>query len=231
MNQKEPNRPLRVFEKVLEGGLGRGNLGVIMSRHGTGKVAVMTSIAIDHAMNGVNTLHAVFGKSVSEVRAYDDEVLNQMIEAHGLNDRAEIVARVERHKQIYTYRSGDFSVQRLRGTLEFLSEHAQFRPGLIEIHGWPDFDTVDPKEVAALKALAKEWDCEVWVTAHTHREHETTHQIPEGVKRFESLIEVMIALEPNGPHVNVRFVKVHGKASKENVRLEFDPKAMIIRWS
>ena len=47
MKPTDQNRPLRVLEKVLQGGLGKGNVGVIMARHGMGKIAVMTSIAID----------------------------------------------------------------------------------------------------------------------------------------------------------------------------------------
>ena len=39
MSITDQNRPLRVFDKVLKGGLGAGNLGIIMSRHGTGKTA------------------------------------------------------------------------------------------------------------------------------------------------------------------------------------------------
>jgi len=33
--------PLRVFEESLDGGLGRGNLGVLVSRHGVGKTACL----------------------------------------------------------------------------------------------------------------------------------------------------------------------------------------------
>ena len=50
MTAKKPtdrNRPLRVFEKILNGGLGRGNIGVVMSSHGTGKLAVMTCVTVD----------------------------------------------------------------------------------------------------------------------------------------------------------------------------------------
>ncbi|MCA9320498.1 MAG: hypothetical protein KDB53_07175 [Planctomycetes bacterium] len=229
MSTNETNRPLRVFHKVLKGGLGKGNLGVVMSRHGTGKVAVLTSIAIDNAMKGANTLHAVFGKSVEEVRAYDDEVLHEMIEAYDLKDRAAIMTRVERHKQIYTYRSGDFSVKRLRRTLEFLNEHAQFCPELIEIQGWPDFEKVGMDEMRALKGIAVEFDAEIWVSAHTHRENEVMKTTPTSVSQFDELLSVIIALEPESDHVNLRFVKTKDFQAPD-VNLEFDPKTMLVRW-
>ncbi|MGA1780373.1 MAG: hypothetical protein ACO4CW_08565, partial [Planctomycetota bacterium] len=66
MNLVDGNRPLRVLDKVLQGGLGLGNVGVVMAQHGLGKVAVLTSIAIDHAMDGKNALHVSVGKSVSD---------------------------------------------------------------------------------------------------------------------------------------------------------------------
>ena len=206
MSITDQNRPLRVFDKVLKGGLGAGNLGVIMSRHGTGKVAILTSIAIDHAMNGVNTLHAVLNKSVDEVRAYDDEVLHAMMEAHGIKDQAQVMTKVERHKQIYTWRSDNFTTERLAKTLTFLAEHAQFRPGLIELQGWPNFESIDPAEIAALKKLAQDHECEIWMSAHTHRSDGDVEgvRIPDYVQRFEKDISVLVALEPKGDHVHVR---------------------------
>ena len=47
MKSTEANRPMRVLEKVLGGGLGPGNLGVIVARHGTGKVGATAALASD----------------------------------------------------------------------------------------------------------------------------------------------------------------------------------------
>ncbi|MCA8961604.1 MAG: hypothetical protein KDC38_13865, partial [Planctomycetes bacterium] len=80
----DSNRPLRVLDKAIGGELGRGNLGLVMSRHGTGKLAVLTSIAIDHAMDSRNTLHVAVGKSLGDVRAYHDEVYAEILRTLGL---------------------------------------------------------------------------------------------------------------------------------------------------
>ena len=39
--------PLRVFENSINGGLGKGNLGVIVSKKGVGKTACLVHIATD----------------------------------------------------------------------------------------------------------------------------------------------------------------------------------------
>lgn len=231
MNVTDANRPIRVFERILGGGLGVGNIGVVMSRHGTGKAAILTSIALDHAMAGKQTLHICFGKSVDDVRAYDDEVLTEMMRCYGIENRAEVMTTVERNKQIYTYQDGEFTRHRLRNTLEILDKHAQFRPDLIEIQGWPSFSKMNEEEIRALRSIAEEFNCEIWLSAHTHREDDVDDRgMPAYVKGLEDHIEVIVALEPESNQVNLRFIKTHGKPVETNVHLEFDPKTMLIRW-
>ena len=54
MYRKELNErnPLRLFEHSIHGGLGRGNVGVVVARHGIGKTAFLVGIALDEAMRG-----------------------------------------------------------------------------------------------------------------------------------------------------------------------------------
>ena len=59
MHQKEINErsPLRVLEQSIHGGLGRGNIGVIVARHGVGKTAFLVGVALDDLMRGRSVLH------------------------------------------------------------------------------------------------------------------------------------------------------------------------------
>ena len=59
MHQKELNErsPLRVLEQSIHGGLGRGNIGVIVARHGVGKTAFLVGVALDDLMRGRSVLH------------------------------------------------------------------------------------------------------------------------------------------------------------------------------
>ena len=231
MQPADVNRPLRVFDKAIQGGLGYGNIGVIMSRHGTGKVAVLTSIAIDRAMDGLNTLHVAVGKSVSDVRAFHDEVLHEIITSLHLPDASDYQTKVERHKQIYTYQDGTFSPGRLRETLAFLAEHADFRPEMLEMQGWPDFQTLTVEEMQELKEIALENKAEIWLTAHTTRQDTVDPRgVPDFVARHEDFIAVLIALEPEADQVNLRFIKTHDEPPPENAHLSFCPKTMLIRW-
>lgn len=231
MKLTDANRPLRVLDKVIQGGLGRGNIGVLMSRHGTGKVAVLTSIALDHAMDGRNTLHVALDESVTDIRAYDDEVFHEIATSLRLENSADILAKVERHKQIYTYKNGSFNLERLALTLKFLAERAEFVPEMIELQGWPDFQSVTEAELQELKSIAVEHQCEIWCNCHTSRDDANDERgVPDYMSAFEEFIEVLIALEPDERHVNLKFIKTHDEEPAEGIHLEFDPRTMLIRW-
>lgn len=230
-NLTDANRPLRALDKVIQGGLGKGNIGVLASRHGTGKLAVLTSIAIDHAMDGRNVLHVALNESVQDIRAYDDEVFSEIAASLGIEDRADVLANVERHKQIYTYRTGGFSVDRLGETLAFLRDRAEFQPEMVELQGWPDFRSLAPSDFGDLKKLALEHECEIWCNAHTTRDDAVDDRgVPEFIARFVDDIEVLVALEPEGRHVNLKFIKTHDQEPPEGINLEFHPRSMLIRW-
>jgi hypothetical protein len=227
----DTNRPMRVFEKVLQGGLGKGNLGVLMSPHGMGKAAILASITIDQAMSGTKCLHVAYGQSVSDVRAYDDGILDEIVKSLNVADHAEVVSTVERHKQIYTYGTGQFSPQRLRTTLDFLAQHAEFKPGLVEIQGWPDFRVVTIDEIRALKGIAIEYHCELWMTAHTSaKDFVNSEGIPDYLAKNIDLLSVLVALQSQGDAVAIKFLKTHDRVPPGSANLEFDPKSMLVKW-
>lgn len=234
MKLTDANRPLRVLDKVLQGGLGTGNLGLIMARHGMGKLAVLTSIAIDHAMDGRNTLHVSLGESAGNLRALHDEVLHGILQSLDLPNRGDVIHTVERHKQIYTYRDGRFDLARLRQTLDFLRDGAEFKPELIELSGWPDFERLDGTEIPELKKIAQEYQCEIWLLAHTHSTDQVdAHGVPDYLTRWKGSISALIALEPQGDHspsVRIHVLEAHGRAIPSHPHLEFDPTAQLIRW-
>jgi len=70
--------PLRVFEGSIHGGLGAGNLGVVVARHGVGKTAFLVDIALDDLMRGRRVLHVTIGRTIDHVREYYDEIFHDL---------------------------------------------------------------------------------------------------------------------------------------------------------
>ncbi len=230
-NPVDANKPLRVLEKALQGGLGLGNVGVVTSRHGVGKLAVITSMGIDKAMRGRPVLHVALGESVSDIRAYRDEILSEILESVDAQNRGDVKTKVDRATQIYTYRHDTLTLPKLAQTLDNLADHADFRPEMIEIQGWPDFRTCDAGDVRDLKRFAAAAKCEIWLAAHTTSSDAVDSRgVPDFLARCESDLSVILALDPTGDQVQLRFVKVHGAPAPANVHLAFDPNSMLLRW-
>ena len=63
MYRKEVNAqsPLRILERSIHGGLGKGKLGVVMARAGTGKTACLVQLGLDDLMRDKNVLHIALG--------------------------------------------------------------------------------------------------------------------------------------------------------------------------
>ncbi|MDD3671488.1 MAG: hypothetical protein PHR01_09445, partial [Sphaerochaetaceae bacterium] len=52
--------PLRAFDQSLNGGLGKGNLGVLVSRHGIGKTACLVHLSTDKLFRNEHVIHVSF---------------------------------------------------------------------------------------------------------------------------------------------------------------------------
>jgi len=90
MYRKELNErnPLRLFEHSIHGGLGPGNIGIVVARHGIGKTAFLVGIALDEAMRGRKTLHVSLDKTVDHMREFYDEIFMDLAHSAHLEDLA-----------------------------------------------------------------------------------------------------------------------------------------------
>jgi KaiC/GvpD/RAD55 family RecA-like ATPase len=88
MYRKELNErnPLRLFEHSINGGVGPGNIGVVVARHGIGKTAFLVGIALDEAMRGRKTLHVSLDKTVDHIREFYDEIFMDLAHSAHLED-------------------------------------------------------------------------------------------------------------------------------------------------
>jgi len=234
--RKELNRrsPLRVFERSLHGGLGKGNIGVVTSRKGVGKTAFLIGVALDDVMRERKVLHVTLDHPVERIADFYDEIFGELARTQQLEDSAETRLAVERNRHILRYRgSEDFSIDRVRGSLAFLAEHAAFAPETVIIDGYPDFETVSDEAMAALKSLADDFQVELWITALRHREGQERDErdVPVEVARFDAHLSVIVRLEPRADHVRLRLVKDHENEELAELHLELDPKTLLLRWS
>jgi hypothetical protein len=230
MYRKELNErnPLRLFEHSINGGLGRGNIGVVVARHGIGKTAFLVGIALDDAMRGRKALHVSLDKTVDHLREFYDEIFMDLAHSAHLEDLPSERLEMERNRMIHTYAGKSFTIHKLRHSINFLKEYAHFDPACLILEGF-DFDRATLADMEALRQLAQEFNVEMWMSAITHRSVlSDDHGIPEPVAKFTSAIAVIVQMADNSDGVQLSLLKDHDNPNVAKLTLALDPSTMLL---
>lgn len=226
MYRKDVNErsPLRLLDRTIHGGLGPGNLGVVLARAGVGKTAFLVQLGLDDLLRERNVLHVSVDSTIERVRAWYDELFTDLVRYTGLVDSSAARLLVERHRMIQVYSDG-FSAERLRSVATILREHAGFVPGAILVDGL-DWRTLKREEVAILKQLAGEAGAELWSTVLIHRHvigKDEPEDLPPPCDRFDDLIDVAVFMAPKANRVDLRLLRDHDSRRLVATTLELEP--------
>jgi len=216
--------PLRLLEKSLHGGLGRGNLGVVLAGHGVGKTAFLVSVALDELLRGGHVLHVSLDETVAHVRAWYDTVFDDLASTTGLENLAVTRSDIDRKRSIRSYPVAGFGASKLREAVKVESE-AGGVPALVVVEGW-DLDATPRDEVADLKALAGELQAEIWLSAACTGER--IPGVPPTLARVQDLVNVILALEPAEGALALRALKDHDSPDVSALRVSLDPKSLLL---
>jgi hypothetical protein len=230
MYRKELNErnPLRLFEHSIHGGLGSGNIGVVVARHGIGKTAFLVGIALDDAMRGRKVLHVSLDKTVDHIREFYDEIFMDLAHSAGLEDIPAERLEMERNRMIHTYAGKTFTVDKLRQSINFLKENAQFDPACVMIQGY-DFERATPADIESLRQLAREFNVEMWMSAITHRGVSADdHGVPEPLTKLVSAIAVIVQMTDSSDGVHLSLLKDHDNPDVAKLKIDLDPATMLL---
>jgi len=230
MYRKELNErnPLRLFEHSIHGGLGRGNIGVVVARHGIGKTAFLVGIALDEAMRGRKTLHVSLDKTVDHLREFYDEIFMDLAHSAHLEDLPTERLEMERNRIIHTYAGKSFTIDKLRHSINFLKENAHFDPACLILEGF-DFERATVADMKEFRQLAVEFDVEMWMSAITHRGVPSNeHGIPEPVAKLASAIAVIVQMADDSDGVHLSLLKDHDNPNVAKLTLALDPSTMLL---
>jgi hypothetical protein len=230
MYGKELNErnPLRLFEHSIHGGLGRGNIGVVVARHGIGKTAFLVGIALDDAMRGRKALHASLDKTVDHIREFYDEIFMDLAHSAHLEDIPAERLEMERNRIIHTYAGKSFTIHKLRHSINFLKEYAHFDPACLILEGF-DFERATVADMEAFRQLAKDFDVEMWMSAVTHRGASANKDgIPEPLAGLASAISVIVRMSDDSDGVHLSLLKDHDNPDVAKLTLALDPETMLL---
>jgi hypothetical protein len=216
--------PLRLLEKGLHGGLGPGNLGVVIAGHGVGKTSFLVGVAVDELLRGGRVLHVSCSHPVNHVRAHYDTVFDELAQTTHLENEGLIHGEIDRHRSVRVYPPNTFSPDKLRDAVK-LEREAGGAPSLIVLEGFDLTDLPRP-DVEDLKVLARELEAEIWLESTSGEERAVR---PGGVvDGLGDLVSVILALEPGDHEVRLRAVKDHDNPDVSDLHVALDPRTLLL---
>ena len=216
--------PLRLLEKGLHGGLGAGNLGVVIAAHGVGKTSFLVGVAVDELLREGRVLHVSCSHPVAHVRAHYDTVYDELAQSKHLEDLGMIHGEIDRNRSIRVYPPNTLTPGKLRDAVK-LAREAGASPTLIVLEGL-DVTLLTRADVEDLRSLAQELPAEIWLEATSHDERAVS--LPPGIRPFEDLLSVVLALEPGRDVVKLRTLKDHGNPDVSELHVSLDPRTLLL---
>ncbi|MBN1540821.1 AAA family ATPase [candidate division KSB1 bacterium] len=221
--------PIRILEKTLQGGLGKGNLGVFTARKGVGKTATLVHMAIDRILGGERVLHLSFADDPQHIETWYLQVFNELAKAYRLENKMDSYNQLQKNRLIFHLKKTDLQFSLIRDGIEKLTTHTGFVPDIIITDGYP-FDTVANDDLQHWKSLAADKKSEIWFSATLHRENMAldAEGIPFPVNRFKDLFSVIIMLQPAPEHTEFKLLKLHNTPDPDKLRLKLDPQTLLV---
>lgn len=223
--------PLRAFDESLNGGLGKGNLGVLVSRHGIGKTACLVHLATDKLFRNEHIIHVSFSGNVEHVINWYKEVFRQISENRSLEDAAIVYNEILANRVVMNFSQENVSVEKVLSSLETLIRQGSFNADAIMFDGYK-LTVATEDDVRKIKQFAMDLRVEVWFSVSPVRPDVQfdDNGVPNTILRYESLIDVLIGLKYNESmdKVIMTLVKDGETIDPKPMRVTLDPKTMLI---
>lgn len=233
MDIKELNSvsPLRIFEESINGGLGRGNLGVIVSRHGVGKTACLVHLATDKLFKGESVIHVSFSGNVEHVINWYKEVFREIAEMQSLDDATLVYNSILANRVVMNFSQENVPVDKVLSSLESLISQGSFKADCILFDGYK-LTVADEDEIIKIKEFARKMNLEVWFSVSPVRPDVVydDNGVPNTLVKYYDLIDVLVALKYDEKidKVVMTVVRAHHANVPKPMKVNLDPRTMLI---
>ena len=119
--------PLRVLEKSISGGLGRGHIGVLASRKGVGKTACLVHIAADKLLQGQHILHVSYASRVDHIVTWYEDIFKEIAKAPKMRAALDEFDELIRRRVIMNFKQDGARTEQVLRSLEAMIVHGNFR--------------------------------------------------------------------------------------------------------
>ncbi len=221
--------PLRVFEKSINGGVGKGKIGVIASKKGVGKTACLVHIATDKLFRDRHVIHVSFAQKVDHIINWYEDIFKEIAKKRELENAVAVHDDIIKNRVIMNFNREGTSTDQVLASLRAMIVDGKFSADSVIVDGY-DLSTASSEDVRKLKDFAKELNLEVWFSSSLRGEDPefTGNGVPRDLVDRIDDIDVLVTLKFEGEYVRLQVVKDHDNLATKDMNLRLEPKTMLI---
>lgn len=221
--------PLRILEKSLRGGVGKGNIGVLASRKGVGKTACLVQIATDKLLAGLHVIHVSFSARTDHIISWYEDIFKEIAGWKELESASVVHDEVTKNRVIMNFNQAGIHIEQVMASLSAMIGDGQFPADTVIFDGL-DLSMGGEESLQAIKQFAEASGIEVWFSASLKGPEPLFDQYgtPNELLPFLDLIDVLVTMRFEGEHVRLQLVKDHENRRPNDLHLQLDPKTLLI---
>ena len=207
-------------------------MGLVMSRAGLGKTAILVQIALDSLLCGNQVLHVSIGQNLEKTKTWYDDIFKDIVGSLKVGNAAELQDQINRNRLIMTFKESTFSRPKLEERLNDLIYQNIFRPSTMIVDGF-DFTDCDRQIISDIRELAEATEMAVWFSAVSHRDamKENEKDIPFPCKDIADLFDTVLILKAEADEkcIALNLVKDSRSDTATGKILNLDPATLLIK--
>ena len=213
--------PVRFFDKMADGGLKAGEMGLITSKKGLGKTSVLVQFGIDAMLHDKQLVHVSFDQHSSNVISWYESILAEIAKKKNLGDITELNETIVRDRTILNFNQETFSLPKVVNTLKALKEGGINISALV-IDG-ADMAKLSEEDVKSVADFVKAEKMTAWFS-YTNESSKLADSVDAKLLPF---FETVAHIEPSNNGVSLVVLKANGKeVADANLKLDAKTRLM-----
>ncbi len=221
--------PLRILERSIHGGVGKGNIGVIAARKGIGKTACLVHIATDQLFQEKHVIHISFSADTSHIISWYEDIFNEIAKLNNLEHAMEVHDEIIMNRIIMNFNQNGVRLTQVAKSIQTMIKDGHFYADTIIIDGY-DFTRTTVEELKELKALANEAGLEIWFSSSLDdkKAQFDKNGVPVILSEVIDEFAILICLKPQEDYIQLELVKDHDVFPASDLHLKLDPEVFLI---
>jgi len=221
--------PLRILEKSIQGGLGKGNVGVFASRKGVGKTACLVHVATDKLFQGKAVIHVSYSSRVDYIINWYEHIFKEIAKKRKLEAAVDVHNEIIKNRVIMNFQQDGARTERVLSSLEAMIVHGKYAAEVIIFDGY-DFAGVAQDDFHQIREFAARLGMEVWFSASLKGEDPLFDDmgVPFVLKSYMDDIDVLITLGFKDEYIGLNLIKNFDQPGPGPLPLKLDPNILLI---